>query len=148
MESLSKTWFVDIDGTIFHHKTIEEIDKIISNIPSKSYLAERPITSAIEFFKNLPKKDKIIITTAREKRHIEHTVKALRHFGMPFDDYLFELGSGARIVVNDIKPPGAVGNKDPLKTAYGLDVERDVGIVKEHYTEIDKIDKPYYGYEQ
>lgn len=139
MESLSKTWFVDVDGTIIKHSTNEELDEMIFKFKDKSYLAEKPITSAIEFFKNRPKRDRIVIATAREKRHIEHTLKVLRHHGMPFDDYVFELGAGPRIVVNDIKPPGAAGNKDPLKTAYGLDVERDEGITSQHEDIVAKI---------
>ena len=139
MESLSKTWFVDVDGTIIKHSTNEELDEMIFKFKDKSYLAEKPIASAIEFFKNRPKRDRIVIATAREKRHIEHTLKVLRHHGMPFDDYVFELGAGPRIVVNDIKPPGAAGNKDPLKTAYGLDVERDEGITSQHEDIVAKI---------
>ena len=139
MESLSKTWFVDVDGTIIKHSTNEELDDMIFKFRDKSYLAETPIASAIEFFKNRPKKDRIIIATAREKRHIEHTLKVLRHHGMPFDDYVFELGAGPRIVVNDTKPPGVAGNKDPLKTAYGLDVERDEGITTQHEDIVAKI---------
>ena len=79
MESLSKTWFVDVDGTILKHSTNEKLDEWIFKFKDKSYLAEKPITSAIEFFKNRPKRDRIVIATAREKRHIEHTLKVLRH---------------------------------------------------------------------
>ncbi len=105
METLSKTWFVDIDGTIMYHHTNDSLDDMIEKYGTSSYLHEKPIPSAIEFFKNRPKKDRIIIATAREKKHIEHTLKALRHHGMPFDDWVFDLGAGPRVVVNDIKPP-------------------------------------------
>ena len=139
-ETLNKTWFVDIDGTILYHNSNDNLDDIIEKHGSKSHLQEKPINSGIEFFKNRPKKDRIIISTAREERHIDHTLRALRHFGMPFDDYVFELGAGPRVVVNDIKPPGAAGNKEPLKTAYGMDVERDCGFTSEHYIQASKMD--------
>lgn len=124
-ETHSRTWFVDIDGTIFEDKTNDEIDIIIQNYKFDSYLQEKPIPKNLEFFRNLPKKDKIIITTARETKHREHTLKALEYHRMPYDDYIFDLGSGPRIVVNDIKPANADGNLSPLDTAYAINVERD-----------------------
>tara|TARA_R100000008_G_scaffold85548_1_gene75789 strand:- start:1893 stop:2330 length:438 start_codon:yes stop_codon:yes gene_type:complete len=139
-ETLSKTWFVDIDGTIMYHHTNDSLDDMIEKYGTSSYLHEKPIPTAIEFFKNRPKRDRIVIATARESRHIEHTLKALRHHGMPFDDWVFELGAGPRVVVNDIKPPLVAGNKGPLKTAYGMDVERNGGITSQHYTQVSEID--------
>ena len=139
METRIGTPFTKTSTLVMQHSTNEELDEMIFKFKDKSYLAEKPIASAIEFFKNRPKRDRIVIATAREKRHIEHTLKVLRHHGMPFDDYVFELGAGPRIVVNDIKPPGAAGNKDPLKTAYGLDVERDEGITSQHEDIVAKI---------
>jgi len=141
IESLNKTWFVDIDGTILKHHTNVSLDNLIETYGEESYLHERPIASAIDFFKSRPSKDRIIIATAREKKHTDHTLKALKHCGMPFDDCIFDLGSGPRIVVNDIKPPGTAGNKDPVKTAYGMDIERDYGIEEEHLKFVEKIDK-------
>ena len=29
MESLNRTWFIDIDGTIVKHRTNEELDQVI-----------------------------------------------------------------------------------------------------------------------
>ena len=45
-----------------------------------------------------------------------------------YDRILFNLRSGARILINDIKPVGIAGNSEPLKTAYAINVERNEGI--------------------
>ena len=58
---------------------------------------------------------------------------------MPFDQWIFDLGEGPRVVVNDIKPPGAAGNKRALKTAYGFNLDRDGGITLKHRTIAAKI---------
>ena len=36
-----------------------------------------------------------------------------------------------KYVINDIKPVGVVGNSEPLKMAFAINVERDTGITKE-----------------
>ena len=127
-EKHSKTWFVDIDGTILKDLSNKEIDDIISKYGFDSYLQEQPLLDAIDFFRNLPKRDRIILTTAREIYHKDHTLKALDHYKMPYDDYIFELGSGPRVVVNDIKPAHTSGNEKDLDTAYAINVIRDGGI--------------------
>ena len=45
-----------------------------------------------------------------------------------YDLVIFNLRSGARILINDIKPPGVAGNEDPLQTAFAVNVNRDEGI--------------------
>ena len=132
VETLNKTWFVDVDGTILHHHTNDSLDKLIEEYGDDSFKYEQPIVSAVEFFQDLPETDIIVIATAREKRHIDHTLNVLEYIGMPFDQWIFELGAGPRVVVNDIKPPGAAGNKRALKTAYGINLDRDGGITAKH----------------
>ena len=127
-EGLSKTWFVDLDGTVLEHQSNESLDTIIENYPDISPTFEKALPGVIEFFQSLPKKDKVIITTARLKRHINHTLKVLEHVGMPYDDYIFEVESGPRVVVNDIKPKFMVGNELPLDTSYAINVMRDAGV--------------------
>ena len=124
-EALGKTWFVDIDGTIFEDKLNTEIDDMIQTYGDDSHLQEIPLKQAIEFFRDLPKRDKIIITTARESHMIPHTLRALAHFNMPYDDYIFDLARGPRVVVNDIKPAGSDVNKQDLDTAYAINVTRN-----------------------
>ena len=126
METLNKTWFVDIDGTFLKHNSNINLDELVKQ--KGSHLKEKPIRKSIKFLQDLPKDDKIIITTARESRHREHTIKALKHFKVRYDDILFNLPSGPRILINDIKPPGVVNNANPIITAYAVNVNRDEGI--------------------
>ena len=135
--TFSKTWFVDIDGTILQDKTNDEIDKIIEEYGDDSYLHEVPIQDSIDFFRSIPKRDRIVLTTARTRDHINHTIEALDYFKMPYDDYVFDLGSGPRILVNDIKPKGNIGNTSDLDTAYSINVERNEPNIKYQYKKID-----------
>ena len=126
METLNKTWFVDIDGTFLKHNSNIGLDDLIKE--KDSHLKEIPIPNSIEFLQDLPENDKIIITTARESHHREHTIKASEHLGVRYDDILFDLPSGPRILINDIKPPGAVNNVESITTAYAVNLNRDEGI--------------------
>ena len=101
-ESLNKTWFIDIDGTIVKHSSNDQIDQAIISDGDKSYLMEEPIKGSVEFLKNIPKDDTIILTTARDKKHKQHTLKMLDHFQIRYDKVMFDLRSGPRYLVNDI----------------------------------------------
>tara|TARA_Y100000356_G_C11153708_1_gene232080 strand:+ start:67 stop:534 length:468 start_codon:yes stop_codon:yes gene_type:complete len=125
LENLNKTWFIDIDGTLLIHKTNEQLDQLIEENDIKSHLYETPIIDAVSFINNLPKKDRIVLTTARENRHLAHTVRTLHHFNIRYNKIIDELGSGPRVVVNDIKPAGTANNQQNLNTAYAINVNRD-----------------------
>ena len=128
-EEVYKTWFVDLDGTVLKHRTNNEIDNFINKYGEKSHLEEIPLVDRIRFFRNLPKSDSIIVTTARLNHQREHTIRTLNHWKMPYNDLIFDISSGPRIVVNDIKPPLTAGNKHYLDTAYALNVDRDISLV-------------------
>jgi len=132
METLNKTWFVDIDGTFLKHHSNITLDDLVQE--KDGHLKEIPIPNSIEFLKKIPKEDVIVITTARLSCHKKHTVKALEHLGVRYDHILFDVTSGPRILVNDIKPPGVVGNKEPITTAYAVNLNRDEGITP--YTQL------------
>jgi hypothetical protein len=127
-ESLNKTWFIDIDGTIVKHLYNNDIDKAINSLGEKSHTLETPIEKSLTFLKRLPKEDTIVLTTARDGKHKDHTERMLRHFGVPYDRIMFDLMAGPRYLINDIKPAGTAGNAEPIDTAYSLNVERDEGI--------------------
>jgi hypothetical protein len=127
-ESLNKTWFIDIDGTIVKHLYNKDIDSAISSLGEKSHTLETPIEKSVTFLKKLPKEDTIVLTTARDGKHKDHTERMLRHFGVPYDRIMFDLRAGPRYLINDIKPVGTAGNSTPINTAYSLNVERDEGI--------------------
>ena len=132
-ESLNKTWFIDIDGTIVKTRNNEQLDEAISSMGNKSYLSEEPIKKSLDFIQSIPISDTIVLTTARDSRHEDHTLQMLNHFKIRYDKILFDLRSGARILINDIKPIGIAGNSEPLKTAYAINVERNKGIPVESF---------------
>ncbi len=127
-ESLNKTWFIDIDGTIVKHLYNDSIDKAIEKTEKGSHLFEKPLKNSIDFLNSLPETDTIILTTARDSKHAPHTIKMLRHYNIRYDRVIFDLRSGPRYLINDIKPVGVVGNDEPIKMAFAVNVERDQGI--------------------
>ena len=127
-ESLNKTWFIDIDGTIVNHMSNQELDQVIKSMRDKSHLSEKLIDKSLKFINSIPANDTIVLTTARDKKHKKHTLKMLKYFKVRYDEIMFDLRSGIRYLINDIKPPGTAGNILPLNTAYAINVERDKGI--------------------
>jgi len=127
-ESLNKTWFIDIDGTIVNHMSNQELDQAIGSMGEKSHLLEKTIDKSLEFMSSIPSEDTVVLTTARDTRHKQHTLKMLEHFGIRYDEIMFDLRSGPRYLINDIKPVGTAGNAKPLNTAHAINVERDKGI--------------------
>ena len=80
----NKTWFIDIDGTIFNHKSnfdFDESDKIYDQI----------LEGVEEFWEKIPADDYIILTTARPGWWKEMTIYSLEKFGLRYDQ-LMELG--------------------------------------------------------
>tara|TARA_R100001198_G_C5055143_1_gene109095 strand:- start:75 stop:485 length:411 start_codon:yes stop_codon:yes gene_type:complete len=127
-ESLNKTWFIDIDGTIVNHMSNQELDQAIRSMGEQSHLLEKTIDKSLEFMSSIPSEDTVVLTTARDTRHKQHTLKMLEHFGIRYDEIMFDLRSGPRYLINDIKPVGTAGNAKPLNTAHAINVERDKGI--------------------
>lgn len=109
LSTLGKTWLIDLDGTVVKHN---------------GHLADGYDTflpGAEEFIKSIPKKDILIILTARKEEYREMTLSFLKENGIEYDYVIFNLPAGERILVNDIKPKG-------LKTAVAVNIERDRGI--------------------
>ena len=79
-ESLNKTWFIDIDGTIVKSRNNEQLDEAIGSMGDKSHLSEELIKKSQEFIQSIPDNDTIVLTTARDSRHEVHTLKMLNHF--------------------------------------------------------------------
>tara|TARA_B100000287_G_scaffold403955_1_gene426194 strand:+ start:430 stop:837 length:408 start_codon:yes stop_codon:yes gene_type:complete len=127
-ESLNKTWFIDIDGTIVKHLSNVELDEAIKKMEGDSHLLEKPIPESLSFLNSVPTSDTIVLTTARDSRHAPHTIRMLNHFEIRYDRIMFDLRSGPRCLINDIKPIGSAGNTEPLNTAHAINVIRDEGI--------------------
>lgn len=111
LSPLPKTWIIDMDGTIVKHNgyLIDGKDTLLQ--PS------------VEFIRNISINDKIIILTARGEECRKETINFLIDAGIRFDEIIFNMPTGERILINDIKPSG-------LSTALAVNVKRDSGIKK------------------
>jgi uncharacterized HAD superfamily protein len=108
-----KTFFVDIDGTIFIYRKFEtyktsEAQVIIS---SKRYLQQVWDEGHM-----------IVLTTARPEDLREHTEYELRKNGIPYHKLIMGIERGPRILINDMDP-----NK-PGRRAFAINVTRNGGI--------------------
>lgn len=106
LSTLPKTWIFDLDGTLVKHNGYKEdgIDILLAG--AKEYLAE------------IPPEDKIIIVTSRTEEYREMTIRFLRENGIRYDEILFNMPFGERILVNDRKPSG-------LNMAVAMNLNRD-----------------------
>ena len=104
-----KTWFIDFDGTLVHHK---------SHMKDEDYILD----GTKDFFKNVVEEDDyVIITTARSQDHKKRIEKFLDSHNIQYDLVLCGLNTGPRILINDIKPDGTL-------TAYSYNLKRDKGV--------------------
>ncbi len=107
LSTLGKTWIFDLDGTLVKHNGYK-IDGADTLLPG-----------AKEYLDALPEDDRIFILTSRTEEYREGTICFLKEQEIRYDDILFEMPYGERIVVNDKKPSG-------LQTAVAINLERDV----------------------
>ena len=111
LSTLPKTWFVDIDGTLVKHNGY----KIDGN--------DTMLDGAKEYMAQIPAEDKVILTTSRTDEYREQTLAFLKDNGVRFDDVIFNLPMGERIVMNDRKPSGL-----EMSVAINLDRDKFVGV--------------------
>ncbi|MBD5529293.1 MAG: hypothetical protein HDR02_12950 [Lachnospiraceae bacterium] len=106
LSTLPKTWIFDLDGTILKHNgyKLDGVDTLLEG--AKAYLD------------GIPAEDKIVIFTSRTEAYRQPTLDFLREQGIRYDEILFEMPMGERIVVNDRKPSG-------LNMAVALNMDRD-----------------------
>ena len=106
LSTLPKTWIFDLDGTILKHNgyKLDGVDTLLEG--AKAYLD------------GIPAEDKIVIFTSRTEEYRKQTLAFLREQGIRYDEILFEMPMGERIVVNDRKPSG-------LDMAVALNMNRD-----------------------
>ena len=105
---LGHSWILDFDGTLVEHNGYKTGD-------------DKFLPGAKEFLQSIPKDDFILIMTAREKEAKEKTVKFLNDNGIRFNEILFEMPMGERILINDDKPSG-------LRCAYAITTTRNQGL--------------------
>ena len=106
MSSLPKTWILDLDGTIVKHNGYKKdgYDTLLDGV--KAYID------------SIPAEDKVIILTSRTEEVEEDTLMFLADNQIRYDDILFGIPMGERIVVNDRKPSG-------IDMAYAFNLDRD-----------------------
>jgi len=108
LSALPHTWIIDIDGTILKHNGHKELgDKLLAGVK--------------EFLQRIPAEDTIILMSAREECYAEATLSFLRSNNLRYDQVIFGLPKGERILINDVKPSG-------LDTALAINVARDEGL--------------------
>lgn len=109
---MSKTLFIDIDGTILSHPgTVTEIYK--NN--------QRVLDDVIDKFNQWLVADyMIIITTARPESMREFTLNQLTNLGLFCHQLIMGCRCGPRIVINDIKDDGTI-------TAKAINLKKNEG---------------------
>lgn len=119
LSALPKTWIIDIDGTILKHNGY-----IIDGI-------DTPLKSSVDFISKIPNTDKIILITARTEKYKKDTIMFLDQQNIRYDEIIFDMPIGERILINDRKPSG-------LEMSYAINIDRDEGI---NYTIIYDMEK-------
>ena len=112
MSTLPKTWIFDLDGTIVKHNgyKLDGEDSLLAG--------------AKEYIDRIPGEDRIVILTSRADEYMDSTLEFLKDQGIRFDEILFNMPMGERIVVNDRKPSG-------LDMAYAVNLDRDSFVMPE-----------------
>jgi FMN phosphatase YigB (HAD superfamily) len=111
----TKTIFCDIDGTLFLHDSDQS-----SRAKNKPVV----LNGVLEKFSEWDKSGHIIIlTTGRRESERAFTERQLQESGLIYDKLLMGIGSGQRIVINDLKP------YSDMKTAVAINLERNSGLL-------------------
>ena len=107
LSTLSKTWIFDLDGTLVKHNgyKLDGMDTLLEGVK--------------EYLENIPREDKVIILTSRTEEYREATIAFLRRHCIRYDEILFHMPMGERIVVNDRKPSG-------LDMAVAMNIDRNL----------------------
>ncbi len=106
LSTLPKTWIFDLDGTLLKHNGYK--------LDGKDTL----LPGAKGYVNAIPPEDKIVIFTSRTEEYREQTIRFLAESGLRYDEILFHMPMGERIVVNDRKPSG-------IDMAVAINCERD-----------------------
>lgn len=106
LSTLPKTWLFDLDGTLLKHNgyKIDGVDTVLPGVR--------------EYINAIPAEDTIIILTARTDAYKQMTIDFLAEQGIRYDEILFNISMGERILVNDRKPSG-------LDMSVAINLNRD-----------------------
>ncbi len=94
MSTLAKTWIFDLDGTLVKHNGYRDdgVDTVLPGVK--------------EYLDGIPDSDCIVILTSRTDEFKESTIAFLNENGIRYDEILFGVPMGERILINDKKPSG------------------------------------------
>ena len=106
LSTMAKTWFFDLDGTIVKHNGYKTDGK------------DTLLSGAKQYLEGLPDCDRVVLVTSRTEEYREETLRFLKENHIRYDEILFNLPMGERIIVNDRKPSG-------LDMSVALNMERD-----------------------
>ena len=112
LSTLPKTWVFDLDGTLLKHNgyKIDGIDTVLPGV--------------LEYLKKIPAEDKIVIFTSRTEEYKQMTLDFLAEKGIRYDEILFNMPLGERIIVNDRKPSG-------LDMSVAMNIDRNEFLLPE-----------------
>ena len=108
LSQLGHTWIFDIDGTIVKHNgyKIDGYDTLLDGVS--------------DFFNsNIKKNDYVLLVTSRTDEYKEDTINFLIKNNIRFDNIIFNLPYGERIVINDKKPSG-------LEMSKAINLDRNI----------------------
>ena len=94
LSTLPKTWILDLDGTILKHNGYK--------LDGKDTL----IDTAVDYIRKIPEEDFILILTSRTDEYKDMTISFLNENDIRYNEILFNVPMGERIVINDRKPSG------------------------------------------
>ena len=112
LSTLPKTWIFDIDGTIVKHNGYK-LDGYDTVLPGVN-----------EYFASIPAEDYILIITSRTNEYKEQTIEFLKKNNIRYDNILFNMPMGERVLVNDRKPSG-------LDMSVAINIDRDKFVLPE-----------------
>jgi len=105
LSNLPKTWLIDIDGTIVKHNGYKNgRDELLEGVK--------------DFFARMNECDFVILLTARSEDTRKMTEDFLSSHKIRYDQIIFGLPTGERILINDNKPSG-------LAMGYAFNKKRD-----------------------
>ena len=112
LSTLAQTCIFDLDGTICIHNGYKTDGK------------DTLLEGVREYFDTIPDEDKVIIFTSRTEEYREETVRFLQDNHIRYDEIMFDMPMGERIVVNDRKPSG-------IDMAVSINIDRNQFVIPE-----------------
>ena len=108
LSTLQKTWIFDFDGTLVEHNGYKVGE-------------DKWLPGAKEYLQQIPEDDYVLILTGREKEARKQTESFLKKHQIRYNEIIFEMPFGERILFNDNKPSG-------LPMSFAVKLDRNEGL--------------------